>query len=173
MAAGFPTKTSFANGNTLPASDLNDITGSINLLYPFTSSTLAWDATYTPTLSGGWANGNGVWTTAYTQVGKIVHYRGKFVVGTTTTKGTNLNISLPGTAATNASGTTSTSPGFATVAGVNTALLWGYISGTTTMTMFALDASATYLRRSGIDASTPGVWATSDQFNFSISYEAA
>jgi hypothetical protein len=32
MAVGFPAKTTFANGNTLPASDLNDITGTLNSL---------------------------------------------------------------------------------------------------------------------------------------------
>jgi hypothetical protein len=34
MAAGFPAKTSFANGNALPASDLNDVTGTLNLINP-------------------------------------------------------------------------------------------------------------------------------------------
>ena len=32
MAIGFPTKTTFADGNTLAASDLNDITGTLNTL---------------------------------------------------------------------------------------------------------------------------------------------
>ena len=33
MAVGFPAKTSFTDGNALPASDLNDISGTLNLLY--------------------------------------------------------------------------------------------------------------------------------------------
>jgi len=33
MAVGWPLKTSFANGNSLPASDLNDITGTVNNIY--------------------------------------------------------------------------------------------------------------------------------------------
>ena len=33
MAVGWPLKTSFANGNALPASDLNDITGTVNNIY--------------------------------------------------------------------------------------------------------------------------------------------
>lgn len=32
MAVGFPAKTTFANGNVLPASDLNDLAGTLNSL---------------------------------------------------------------------------------------------------------------------------------------------
>jgi len=152
--------------------DLDDLTYYNGSAWTSGVSFGAWKS-YSPTLSGGWTNGNGVWTSAYIQIGKTVHYRGKFVVGSTTTKGTTLNVSLPVTAAADALVSSSTTSGFAIVAGVNTALLWGYVGSTTTMTMFALDASTTYLRRSGIDASTPGVWTAADQFNFSITYEAA
>jgi hypothetical protein len=34
MAVGFPAKTSFTDGTTLPASDLNDVTGTLNLIKP-------------------------------------------------------------------------------------------------------------------------------------------
>ena len=34
MAAGFPAKTNFADGTTLPASNLNDVTGTLNLINP-------------------------------------------------------------------------------------------------------------------------------------------
>jgi hypothetical protein len=34
MAVGFPAKTSFTDGTTLPASDLNDVTGTLNLINP-------------------------------------------------------------------------------------------------------------------------------------------
>jgi len=37
MAVGWPLKTSFANGNALPASDLNDITGTVNNIYSSTT----------------------------------------------------------------------------------------------------------------------------------------
>jgi len=33
MAVGFPAKTSFANGTVLPDSDLNDLAGTLNLIY--------------------------------------------------------------------------------------------------------------------------------------------
>lgn len=34
MAVGFPAKTSFTDGTTVPASDLNDVTGTLNLIKP-------------------------------------------------------------------------------------------------------------------------------------------
>jgi hypothetical protein len=37
MAVGFPAKTSFTDGQALPASDLNDISGTLNLLYSSSS----------------------------------------------------------------------------------------------------------------------------------------
>ena len=33
MAVGFPAKTSFTDGSALPASDLNDLAGTLNLIY--------------------------------------------------------------------------------------------------------------------------------------------
>lgn len=37
MAVGFPAKTSFTDGNALPASDLNDLAGTLNILYSSSS----------------------------------------------------------------------------------------------------------------------------------------
>ena len=45
---------------------------------------LAWQ-TWAPVLSGGWANGNGVWNARYAQIGKTVHVAAFFTLGTTTT----------------------------------------------------------------------------------------
>jgi hypothetical protein len=41
---------------------------------------LAWQS-WSPTLSGGWLNGNGVWTAKYAKLGKIVYAVGSFVLG--------------------------------------------------------------------------------------------
>lgn len=133
---------------------------------------IAWQ-TWAPTLSGGWLNGNGTWSAAYAQLGKTVFVRAKFTVGSTTTKGTNMIISLPVTAAANQTNVIATTTGFATSGGVNTNLIWGYLSGTTTVTMFALNASGTYLTRSTISATVPATWATSDDFVYNLVYEAA
>lgn len=37
MAIGWPTKTTFANGNVLPAADLNDLSGTVNTLVDTTN----------------------------------------------------------------------------------------------------------------------------------------
>lgn len=170
MAVGFPAKTTFANGNTLPASDLNDVTGTLNLLYPGTSSTLAWD-TWAPVLSVGWANGNGVWTAKYVQIGKTVIAQGYFVVGTTTTKGTGMTISLPVTAANLNSingvahaGTSSTS-GFSQ--------MHVFTNSASVVTMFANNSAGTFLASGSVNATAPITWATGSVLSFVLIYEAA
>ena len=133
---------------------------------------LAWQ-TWAPTLSGGWANGNGTWTATYAQIGKIVHVRGKFVIGSTTTKGTGLTISLPVTAASAAVNATSLPPALTVAGGSNTQILWGFIGTSGTFTLFALNAAATYLQRTAVSATVPQTWATSDEISFSFTYQAA
>ena len=133
---------------------------------------LAWQ-TYAPTLSGGWANGNGTWTARYAQLGKTVFVRGKFVVGSLTTKGTGLTISLPVTATAAAVESTSIPPALAQAGGSNTQLLFGYIGTTSTFTLFAMNAAGTYLTRTNVTAAIPAAWATSDEINFHFTYQAA
>jgi hypothetical protein len=133
----------------------------------------AWTS-YAPTLSGGWANGsNGVWTAYYAQVGKTVYYRGKFVVGSNTTKGTGLTVSLPVTAATNAVTSSSVPVAFAVAGGTNTHLLFGFLNSTTTLTLYAINAAGTYIARANVTTSVPATWATNDEIHFSVTYEAA
>ena len=132
----------------------------------------AWQS-WAPVLSGGWLNGNGVWTAAYTQIGKTVIVRAKFVVGNQTTKGTTLQISLPVTAAANQVNVVSTTSCFATAAGTNTNLLFGIISGSGSVVLFAQNAGGSYLTRQGITASVPATWVTGDDFVYNIVYEAA
>jgi hypothetical protein len=132
---------------------------------------LAWTS-WSPTLSSGWANGNGVWTASYVQIGKTVIARGSFVVGSTTTKGSTLTISLPVTANTNAIQTSSPAAN-ATVAGTSTYQLAGFIDTTTTLQLYAQNVSATYGTRSTITSVIPATWATSDIFRFQVIYQAA
>jgi hypothetical protein len=130
------------------------------------SGLLAWQ-TWAPTLSLGWLNGNGTWDAKYCQIGKIVHFRGTFTIGTTTTKGTNLAISLPVTRASIAYVNFE-------MLGIGTNSIFGAYSGTTTtITTFVSNASATYLTRNTITATTPFTWATGDGFVISGTYEAA
>jgi hypothetical protein len=106
------------------------------------------------------------------QIGKTVIARGSFVVGSTTTKGSSLTVSLPVTANTNAIQTTSPASN-ATVAGTSTYQLAGFIDTTTTLQMYAPNVSATYLTRSSITSLIPATWATSDSFRFQVIYQAA
>ena len=130
---------------------------------------LAWQ-TWAPTLSAGWANGNGTWTARYAQLGKIVFAEGLFTVGSTTTKGTNLDISLPVNAQANALSSCVTTN---TVGGAATYLLWFNLNaGTQKLTCFAQSASGSFVLRNNITSTIPATWATGDIVRFNITYEA-
>lgn len=128
----------------------------------------AWQS-WAPTLSGGWLNGNGTWVARYAQSGKTVFVQGFFTLGTTTTKGTNLNCSLPVSAAVSAG---QPSAVFGIAAGQQTQLL-GYFSNTSTLTIRAINVSATYAAPAAVTATVPATWVTNDYFTFNFSYEAA
>lgn len=170
MAVGFPAKTSFTDGAVLPASDLNDITGTLNSLVP--TSSLPW-TTYTPTISGGWANTGATPGTfgyaKYTQIGKVVFFAFDFTIGATTTKGTTLTVSLPVTAATTA--TMSNIRGIASIGGTIYDMTW-FGSSTSTITGAAYSATGSYTIRTGITSAIPGAWATGDIFRAQGFYEA-
>lgn len=134
---------------------------------------LAWTS-WAPTLGGGWLNGNGTWTAHYAKIGKIVHVRGTFTVGSTTTKGTGLSITVPVTATSNAVNAFTPVPlGYANAGGSNTNLLFGYLNNTTSFTLFALGTAGTYANRANITSTVPATWATGDQITFAFTYEAA
>ena len=131
----------------------------------------AW-TTWAPTLSGGWANGNGVWDAVYTQIGKTIHVSAKFVIGTTTTKGTTLTMSLPVASLSNRN------PlwlGRASVAGGSLYnLFWEYTtSTTTTCTLGYVSAAPGYIGRANITSIIPLTWATGDYITISATYDAA
>lgn len=128
---------------------------------------------WSPTLSGGWANGNGVWTASYAQLGQIVIARGSFVVGSTTTKGSVMTISLPVNAATGTATTTNIGLANATVGGSTVQQLSGFLTSATAFQMFVLNTAGTYLTRASVTSTTPATWATSDNINFQVIYEAA
>jgi hypothetical protein len=131
---------------------------------------LAWK-TWAPTLSGGWANGNGTWTAVYCQIGKTVHVFGRFIVGTTTTKGTNLFCSVP--VQVKANRLANLFPVRGVAAGSPFLLVGRFIS----QTLFAIEANGaagTYVGTgTGITATIPATWATSDDFAFSFTYETS
>ena len=119
--------------------------------------------------------GNGSWAYAvYAQSGKMVHYIGKFDLGSTSSVSGNITISLPVTASSNMYGVY-----------VNTIqaddngvgdypLLARIISPGSSFDTFAINAAGTYAHSyTGTGATVPITWSNGDQINFSIVYEAA
>ena len=161
----YPTSTDYVKDGALAiqtlATDIDTSTG---------TGLVAWTS-WTPTLSGGWANGNGVWTAKYSQIGKRVIATGYFVVGSTTTKGTTLNVNLPVTAATsnNVNGVawcgTTASTGLSTLSVLP--------SSTTVVQLAAVNSAGTYTSLAAVAAAAPITWATSSVFSFTVIYEAA
>jgi hypothetical protein len=124
---------------------------------------------WSPVLSGGWVNGNGTWDAYYSQSGKTVQINATFTVGSTTTKGTGLVISLPVSAARGNNGAFNV---IGSVGGSGVFML-ALITSATEITMQAINASATYATRTGITATVPATWATGNAFHFTGTYEAA
>ena len=126
----------------------------------------AWQS-WAPTLSGGWANGNGTWTAKYAQLGKTVFVSGLFTIGSTTTIGTSLTLSVP---------VDFQSTGQHVNASVRLNLSSSFIGHATAnasnaIQLFAQNASGTYLTRSGITATIPATWVAGNSFSFNMSYE--
>ena len=126
--------------------------------------------TWAPVLSGGFANGNGVWDAKYTQIGKTVHFKAFFTAGTTSTYGAAMRLSYPvapvlSETAINVVGYfgegTSRHP-FATTINTDTYMAFG-----------VMDASATYVRLINMTATIPFTWSTGDTIQVSGTYEAA
>jgi len=129
----------------------------------------AWE-TWAPTLSGGWANGNGTWTARYVQIGKTVHVAASFIIGSTTTKGTTLTVSLPVNMFNQSLASGST--GRAGIGGAIFPLLMG-ASNAGAINLWSLNASLTYGQYATTSATVPATWATNDTIIFGITYQAA
>jgi len=130
---------------------------------------LAWQ-TYTPVLSNGWSGGNGTWTARYVQIGKTVHVSAYFVIGSTTTKGAGMNISLPVTA-------------FNSAMQIN-GKVYGSIAGnlypldftaltSTTIAIKTIVTNGTYGVFNDVTGTTPATWNTNDVIYFGLTYQAA
>ena len=133
------------------------------------SGLLAWQ-TWAPTLSSGWANGNGVWDAKYAQIGKTVHWTATFTLGTTTTKGSTMLLSLPVTAA--STNSPANANGFLQTGSTR----WiGVIlpNSTTTINVGTSAANATYTTWNAMSATTPFTWATGDVLILAGTYQAA
>lgn len=166
MAVGFPSKTSFTDGVVLSAGELNDISGTLNTVIP--TNSVSW-TTYSPTLSGGWANGNGTYNVAkYTQIGKTTFVFIQFTLGSTTTKGTDMVVSLPVTAA-----NTFQQGQCRFLIGATNYIGICRNETTTTLRCLVGQLSGSYHSATQITSAIPGAWATGHSFEVSFVYEAA
>jgi hypothetical protein len=121
----------------------------------------AWTS-YTPTL-GNATLGNGTLSAAYIQAGKLVQFRIKFVLGSTSAITGAVTFTLPVNAT---AARTMTVPAIFNDASGPFKIGGGYNSSTSVLA-FRDDASA------AISSTSPFTWATSDEIFVSGSYEAA
>jgi hypothetical protein len=130
---------------------------------------LTW-TTWTPVLQAGFSGGNGVWTGRYAKLGKTVFLNAYFVFGSTTVKGSLMDVSLPFTAANSAAQINGN--GYALIGGFYYSL--PFIGQSTTLIRFkTLATVATYGIYNDVTATTPATWATNDVLYFGLTYQAA
>ena len=120
----------------------------------------AWTA-YTPTL-GNWTLGNGTWSAAYIQAGKLIHFRANLTVGSTTSISGSPTITLPVTAI---AARAASFPGGAYDLSATTNYELGAFHTTTTVSFRSAGAA--------LSSTVPFTWATGDEVYVSGTYEAA
>jgi hypothetical protein len=159
-----PTSTDFVKDGAVAIETLGDaIDASVG------TGLKAW-TTYTPTFIGGsWTVGNGTWTAAFAQVGKIVHVRVYFLIGSTTVKTGPLIITLPVTAKEIKGQINAAAYGFAPSNNYQLAVM---DRATTNIELMAVNSSGTYAIYNSCSATVPATWATGNYFYFGLSYEA-
>lgn len=137
-----------------------------------TGSTWVWQA-YTPTYNN-FTLGNGTVAAKYAQTGKTVRAEGLITLGSTSSVGSTMDISLPVTA--NARYTSNYVIGMLDSydQSANTHYQ-GYFQTTSTAIMrpYWFNASATYTTWAFSSSTVPYTWTTSDQIFWSVEYEAA
>lgn len=135
----------------------------------------AWTS-YTPSVSGtGSALGNGTITGHYIRVGKTVIAKIEFILGSTSTVGSNLSFSLPVTASTN-SATIAKTPIGRVVCNDASANQWAALARletTTTMRVLLENVAGTFPQMVATSATGPFTWTTSDSANALVTFEAA
>jgi hypothetical protein len=133
----------------------------------------AWTS-WTPTISGtGWSVGNGTLQAFYKQIGKTVVFRIRFVLGSTTGKGTQtLGWSLPVNAITGQLYAPFANSIFLD-AGSQLIPGFAYSQGPTNIDVFVMNVSSTYPTFNNVTATQPFTWATNDEVLINGTYEAA
>lgn len=126
----------------------------------------AWTA-YTPTLTNATV-GNGTVAGSYIQQGKLVSFRARFALGSTSTVTGNINLSLPFAAAT---GSLQLADCILEDAGVSVYPGVAELSGSVA-SVRATGASGTYATQVQVGPTVPFTWASGDAVNVQGTYEA-
>lgn len=130
----------------------------------------AWK-TWAPTLSDGFASISGTHTAKYAQIGKTVIATDTFVLSGASGIGTNLTVSLPVVAAGLVNIVGNAYCGLTSTTGFSPLGLFS--TSTSTVRMFASNASGTYVLYQSVTATAPLTWAIGSIFSFTVVYEAA
>jgi len=121
-----------------------------------------------------WTLGNGtIIICKYAQIGKVVHYVGDIILGSTSTTIGDLRVNLPVTAALGYA----QQSGLAKYFDIGTALHAGMcmFENQTTLNMMVLDSTGSKIHLQNVGTSNPFAWsaANNDRFIWQITYEAA
>ena len=153
MANPFP----FVAGEVLTAADMNGIGEAVAYTPTFTNFTL----------------GNGTVTASYVQVQKMVQVSVTITFGSTSSMTGQISVSKPVTGA--GGGALNTYVGVARLADSGTGVRMAAIRNDSTgsVSVRALDVSATYPTEVNVSSTVPFTWTTNDQLLLSFVYEAA
>lgn len=129
---------------------------------------------YTPTFANT-TLGNGTVTGKYSQIGKLVNFKARFTLGSSSAMGSTPTVTLPVTAQTLiSSGTTNGDPlGTASLYDSSASSVWAALIYATSTSVAIIYTWGTTPQTSGIASSTPFTWAVGDQMIVSGTYEAA
>lgn len=141
--------------------------------YGFLGDNLEWQS-WTPTLAN-MSKGNGTINAYYTTVGKTVIGMFQFVLGSTSTMGTNPTFTSPSTAVSRyTTGFGSVGGCLIVESGASSYPGMFIFATTTTILVNTVNSSAvTYATRGGITSTAPFTWGTNDYISGTFSYEAA
>lgn len=126
---------------------------------------------YTPTLSGtGWTVGNGTVAGSYLQLGSLVYFTARFVLGSTSGKGSGIpRFTIPVTRRTNL-GENAVLYGAFLDSGAAWYMAFPLFETQATVALYALGTNGVYAQTS---STVPFTWATNDEMYVSGIYEAA
>jgi hypothetical protein len=131
---------------------------------------LAWTA-YTPTFQN-LTVGNGTSAFYYVKIGKTVHVTGRFTLGTTSSFGTSVNVSMPVTMDSNYGSLQLM--GSSMYFGTSTTIVGTLnLIDSTYLRLFIVGSAVTYANLINSSATVPFTWASTNSFNIHVTYEAA